>query len=135
MKLATRVTSCIIIAAVFLSVAESRRRCPVLHAASGSQKTGCYIIVLKEATSAEDFQAVLTQVVKVADSAKVYGMVQRIAKAFTVKLTSYALHSVRNLILYSSCKSCIALTYLNYTLSHFISTICFNWYVEYVSLQ
>ena len=97
MKLATRVASCILlIAAVFLNVAESRRRCPVLHAASGSQKTGCYIIVLKEATSAEDFQEVLAKVVKVADSAKVYGMVQRIAKAFTVKLTSYALHSVRN---------------------------------------
>ena len=93
MKLATNIAGCIIIA-VFLSVAESRSRCPVLHASSDSQKSGCYIIVLKEATSAENFNEVLAKVVKVADDAKVYGMVQRVAKAFTVKLTPYALHLV-----------------------------------------
>ena len=70
------------------------RRCPVLHATGDAEKTGCYIVVLKQATTAARFQSVLQQVVQMADGAKVYGSITRVAKAFTVKLSSYALHAV-----------------------------------------
>lgn len=71
--------------------------CPVLRAtgASASEKTGCFIIVLNKTTTAEKFQDVLSKVVNMSEDAKVYGSVQRIAKAFTIKLSEIALEAVR----------------------------------------
>ena len=85
---------CCFFVAVALLGATEARRCPVLHATGNAEKTGCYIVVLKQATTAAKFQSVLQQVVQMADGAKVYGSVTRVAKAFTVKLSSYALHAV-----------------------------------------
>lgn len=86
-------TCCFLVAFALLGATEARR-CPVLHATGNAEKTGCYIVVLKQATTAAKFQSVLQQVVQMADGAKVYGSVTRVAKAFTVKLSSYALHAV-----------------------------------------
>ena len=85
---------CCLLVAVALLGATEARRCPVLHATEDAEKTGCYIVVLKQATTAAKFQSVLQKVVQMADDAKLYGSVTRVAKAFTVKLSSYALHAV-----------------------------------------
>ena len=71
--------------------------CPLLRAtgASASEKTGCFIIVLNKTTTAEKFQETLSKVVNMSEDAKVYGSVQRVAKAFTIKLSEIALEAVR----------------------------------------
>ena len=71
-------------------------KCPLLRATgvAESDKTGCYIIVLNKTTSAEKFQNIQSRVVEMSEDAKVYGSVQRVAKAFTVKLSDTALESV-----------------------------------------
>ena len=78
------------------------RRCPVLRVqgVSDDDKTGCYIVSLKKNTSHEKFQEILSRVVHMSDDAKVYGSVERVAKAFTVRLSDYSLNAV-------SCEGCL----------------------------
>ena len=85
---------CLFIAAIALSAVKAQSQCPLLHAAEGAERTGCYIVVLKKATSAEEFQSVRNRVVGMTEDARVYGMVQKIAKAFAVKLSQDALQQV-----------------------------------------
>ena len=72
----------------------SRRR-PVIRLARDVPTTGCYIVAMKDDTSEAELQQVLTKAVKASDDAKLYGMVQKVKKAFTVKLNPYALEMVR----------------------------------------
>ena len=72
----------------------SRRR-PVIRQARDVPTTGCYIVAMKDDTKEAEMQKVLTKAVKVSDDAKLYGMVQKVKKAFTVKLNPYALEMVR----------------------------------------
>ena len=72
----------------------SRRR-PVIRRARDVPTTGCYIVAMKDETSEVEMQKVLTKTVKVSDDAKLHGMVQKVKKAFTVKLNLYALEMVR----------------------------------------
>ena len=69
---------------------------PLLRASGVSEKdkTGCYIVVLKEETSHEMFQSIVSQVVQMSTDAQVHGSVERVAKAFTVKLSDDALQVV-----------------------------------------
>ena len=67
------------------------------NGASERDKTGCYIVVLKEETSHEMFQSIVSQVVQMSSDAQVHGSVERVAKAFTVKLSDDALQLVNNL--------------------------------------
>lgn len=71
-------------------------KCPLLRAtgAAESEKTGCYIVVLNKATTAENFTNILDKVLEMSEDAKVYGSVQKIAKAFTVKLSEIAIETV-----------------------------------------
>ena len=71
-------------------------KCPLLRAtgAAESEKTGCYIVVLNKATTAENFTNILDKVLEMSEDAKVYGSVQKIAKAFTVKLSEIAVEAV-----------------------------------------
>ena len=71
----------------------AKTMCPLLRAtgASASEKTGCFIIVLNKTTTADKFQDILSRVLNMSEDAKVYGSVQRVAKAFTVKLSEVAL--------------------------------------------
>ena len=62
--------------------------------AADSDKTGYYIVVLKEDTTHERFKDIISQVVPLSDDAELHGSVERIAKAFTVKLSEHALNSV-----------------------------------------
>lgn len=68
----------------------------MLYAAGDAQRTGCYIVVLKEATTSKEFKDVLDRVVGMAEDAKLYGSVTMVAKAFTVKLSLEALEEVRH---------------------------------------
>ena len=72
-------------------------KCPLLRAtgASASERTGCFIIMLNKTTTPEKFQEILSKVVNMSEDAKVYGSVQRVAKAFTIKLSEIALETVR----------------------------------------
>ena len=83
-----------LLAVVAMLLSAEGHHCPLLHAAADAQKTGCYTVMLKEATTAEEFQNVLRRVRQVADDARVYSTVTKVVKAFTVRLSSYALHLV-----------------------------------------
>lgn len=78
-------------------------KCPLLKAtgATESEKTGCYIVVLNKATTAENFTNILDKVLEMSEDAKVYGSVQKIAKAFTVKLSEIAVEAVSCIHIYS----------------------------------
>ena len=69
----------------------SARHCPLLHAPDSANKTGCYIIVLKENTTSEKVVEVLQRATSLAEGNKVYGFVQYVSKAFTLKLSAYSL--------------------------------------------
>ena len=70
------------------------KRCPILYASSESETTGCYIVVLKEATTHEKFQEIVQRAVAMTDDAKVHGAVEKVIKAFTVKLSPSSLEVV-----------------------------------------
>lgn len=57
--------------------------------------TGRYIVVLKDKTTLTELQQVLLRVLRTADDAKVYGYVEKVVKAFTVKLSPYSLELVK----------------------------------------
>ena len=74
----------------------AEKKCPLLKATGASEedKTGCYIVVLNNATTADKFQEILGKVLNMSEDAKVYGSVQRVAKAFTVKLSEITVEVV-----------------------------------------
>ena len=76
--------------------------------AADSDKTGCFIVVLKEDTTHERFLAIKSQVVSMTEDEKLHGSVEAIVKAFTVKLSDHALSIVSvvdNIILNFNCCS------------------------------
>ena len=74
-------------------------RKPVLRKPAGSAKTGCYIIAIKEKATEADVQELLTRVVRASDEHKMYGMVQKATRAFTVKLSPYSLEMVHTFVM------------------------------------
>ena len=98
---------------------------PMLMAsgAADSDKTGCYIVVLKEDTTHERFLAIKSQVVSMTEDEKLHGSVEAIVKAFTVKLPDHALSIVSvvdNIILNFNCCS-IANVVISYAKSPSLS--------------
>lgn len=77
-----------------LAVGCAARRCPLLHAAEGVNKTGCYIVVLRQATTPEKFDEILQTATNMAEESRAYGVVRTVSKAFTVKLSAYSLNLV-----------------------------------------
>ena len=77
-------------------IASAEIKCPLLRAtgATESEKTGCYIVVLSKTTTVENFANILDRVLEMSEDAKVYSSVQKIAKAFTVKLSEIAIEAV-----------------------------------------
>lgn len=71
------------------------RRSPVIRRPRDVPTTGCYIVVMKDDASEQELQQVAAKAVKASDDAKLHGLVQRVKKAFTVKLNPYALEIVR----------------------------------------
>ena len=90
--------------------ASTETKCPLLRAtgAEESEKTGCFIVVLNKATTAENFTNILDKVLEMSEDAKVYGSVQRIAKAFTVKLSEIAVEAVSCVNSYTIDRSYVA---------------------------
>lgn len=70
-------------------------RRPVLRVPRQAPTTGRYTVVLKQNTSVAELQRVLTRVLRISDDEKVYGYVEKVTKAFTVQLPSYALELVK----------------------------------------
>ncbi len=70
------------------------RRSPVIRRARGVPTTGCYIVAMKDDASEEELQKVAAKAAKASDDAKLHGLVQKVKKAFTVKLNPYALEMV-----------------------------------------
>ena len=77
-----------------LSPAVTARRCPLLRAPESANKTGCYIVVLRENTTDEKVDELLQRAASVADEHKVYGFVKRVTKAITLKLSDYSMEMV-----------------------------------------
>lgn len=84
--------SLLTLALVGLSSSKVRR--PLLRKPDSSPKTGCYIIGIREKATEEQVQALLAAVIKVSDDHKMYGLVEKATKAFTVKLSPYTLEMV-----------------------------------------
>ena len=72
---------------------------PILLArgAADSDKTSCYIVVLKDGTTHERFMAIKSQVVSMTEDKQLHGSVEAVVKAFTVKLSDRALSTVSNI--------------------------------------
>ena len=65
---------------------------PLLTAsgAADSDKTGYYIVVLKDDIPLERFKEIQSQVVSMTEDEELHGSVERVLKAFTVKLSDRA---------------------------------------------
>jgi len=72
---------------------ESRR--PILRKPLGAAVTGCYFVVLKEKTPEDVMDQLLVTISGLAEDNKIHTVIKKIAKAFTVKLSPYALEMVR----------------------------------------
>lgn len=72
---------------------ECSRR-PVLKKPRGSAGTGCYFVVLKEKTTVEEMEQVMATISKLADKSRIYSIVKKVSKSFTVKLSPYSLEAV-----------------------------------------
>lgn len=70
---------------------------PVLRKPIGSAGTGCYFIVLVDKTSEEEMQRLIATVSKYAEGYRIYSTLRKVTKAFTAKLTPYALELVRRM--------------------------------------
>ena len=95
--------SCSFVAFLFaLSVysCSAASTCPLLLAsrAADSDKTGHYIVVLKDGTTHERFEDIRSKVVSMTEDEEVHGSVERVMKAFTVKLSDRALSTVSILL-------------------------------------
>ena len=75
---------------------------PVLLAggAADSDKTGCYIVVLKDDITHDRFTAIKSQVVSMTEDEELHGSMEAVVKAFTVKLSDRALSIVSAVINY-----------------------------------
>ena len=95
-KMKLTLPTCVVLLLTLTVSATSATLSPLLMAtrAAESEKTGCYIVVLKEDTILERFQNIISEVVPMSMDTKLHGSVQRIAKAFTVKLSDHALNIV-----------------------------------------
>ena len=82
---------------LFLSPAVGQGQpCP-LHRATGvsdTDKTGCYIIKLREDTSEESFQAAQLKVAQLSTDHRVLRSGQRVSKFITVRVADYPLETV-----------------------------------------
>ena len=76
---------------IFGSIAE---QCPLLHAPEGANRTGCYIVVLDSTIAPEKFAEILKRATDLAEGKHVYGLVQNVSKAFTLKLSTESLNLV-----------------------------------------
>lgn len=85
---------CMFILLLFLSGTCCECRRPLLRKPRDAPTTGRYFVVLNDKATEEDMQQLAARVARVSDDAKVYGMVHKVAKAFTVKLSPYALEMV-----------------------------------------
>ena len=73
-------------------VVESRR--PVLRAAPNAVTTGNYVVVLRKNTTNETLQRLLSKASRYTDDNRVHRYVETVAKALTLKLSSYSLEVV-----------------------------------------
>ena len=70
------------------------RRRPLHEVPSDEPKTGCHVVVLKKDTTKERLREIVAKVSKAANGGKVYSCEENVIKAFTVKLSTYALEMV-----------------------------------------
>lgn len=73
---------------------DSRREVPLLRLPSNSEGTGCYFIVLRDKTSEEEMQHLMATISRYAEDSRIYSVVKKVSKAFTVKLSPFALQLV-----------------------------------------
>ena len=87
---------CWLIFTVFLTLilGTIAEQCPLLHAPEGANRTGCYIVVLDSTIAPEKFAEILERATALAEENRVYGLVQSVSKAFTLKLSTESLNLV-----------------------------------------
>ncbi len=94
MELSRLLLATLLVIAAVSSAAYGKSRSPVLRKPAHSPKTGCYIIAIKEKATEEEMEALLTAVVKASNGHKMYGLVKKASRLFTVKLSPYSLEMV-----------------------------------------
>lgn len=75
---------------------EEDELCPLLRASVSSQDqiTGCYVVVLKKDISPSDFEDVQSKILSLSDDSHIYGSVQNVLKAITIKVNESSLEIV-----------------------------------------
>lgn len=92
--------SCVLVMVLCLWVSgstvlgDSRREVPLLRMPPNREGTGCYFIVMKDKTSEAEMQQLMATISRYAEDSRVYSVVKKVAKAFTVKLSPFALQLV-----------------------------------------
>ena len=76
------------------SCQEFAKRRPLIRTPRDVPTTGCYMVAMKDETSEAQLEEIMIKAVKASDDAKLYGMVHKVKKLFTVKLNPYALEMV-----------------------------------------
>lgn len=67
---------------------------PVLRAAAGLNKTGCFVVVLRRGSNDSSFEAMQSKLLDLSSDSRLYASVRNVAKAITVALDDTALDTV-----------------------------------------
>lgn len=69
---------------------------PVLRVTgvADSDKTGCYVVVLKKETNSSSFESVKMTLLELSKDSRLYGSVEKVAKAITISLNDSSLELV-----------------------------------------
>ena len=86
-----RVHTCLLLFLLAVSYVECRR---VIRAAEHAEKSGCYIVKLRNDTTHEVFERTLESAQSRSDDFKIYARSEGVYKFFTVKLSDTALDEV-----------------------------------------
>ena len=95
---AGKILLCITISALCLVLVEARgkegSRRPIIRQPTGSATTGCYSVVLKDKITEPEMEEAMATISKLSEDSRIYSIVKKVAKAFTVKLSAYSLELV-----------------------------------------
>ena len=71
-------------------------RKPLFRAARDAEKTGRYIVVLRDDVEDQQFDEILFRAVSLSNNKRAYGVIKTVEKAFTLKLNKISLEQVKN---------------------------------------
>lgn len=93
-RLASHMGRCLLLLLLLCCSSASQEQCPVLRAAAGLNKTGCFVIVLRRESNNSIFETVQSKLLDLSADSRLYGSIHNVAKAITVALNDSTLDIV-----------------------------------------